>query len=234
MADAVINDACTGAIQQDHLGAHREDVIVAGRHLFMDERPEPKSQCLYGGVVPPQKLEQLRRRGRGSHVAIGGSTDSAPAASAGGLGWTESTGHASTLVDNLPDSIYFSRNTTSAMTPRSTSTRNDNLLAGTLDMLILRMLIFGPAHGHQIATTIERTSDAVLRVDHGSLYPALHRLMKDGLITAEWGTSDNNRRAKFYALTADGRDELSHESTRWARMVEAVTRVMSQPLTPRE
>jgi PadR family transcriptional regulator PadR len=110
---------------------------------------------------------------------------------------------------------------------RPTSTRNEGLLTGTLDMLILRTLIFGPAHGHQIATTIERTSDEVLRVDHGSLYPALHRLLKDGLITAEWGTSDNNRRAKFYALTVAGRQQLTQESDRWARMVGAIARVMT-------
>ncbi len=120
------------------------------------------------------------------------------------------------------------------MTPRPTVPRNEGLLPGTLDMLILQMLVLGPAHGHQIATTIERTSDDVLRVDHGSLYPALHRLLKDGLITAKWGTSDNNRRAKFYELTPAGRKQLTQESNRWARMVEAITRVMSYPLADEE
>ncbi len=110
------------------------------------------------------------------------------------------------------------------------STRNDGLVPGTLDMLILRTLIFGPAHGHRIATSIERLSDDVLRVDHGSLYPALHRLLKDGLITASWGTSDNNRRAKFYALTKQGRQRLTEESDRWSRMVGAISRIMSEPL----
>ena len=100
------------------------------------------------------------------------------------------------------------------------------LLQGTLDMLILQTLRPGPAHGHQIATTIERTSQDVLQVDHGSLYPALHRLIKRGWITEVWGISTNNRRAKFYSLTAAGRRQLVRESDRWERMVEAVARVM--------
>ena len=100
------------------------------------------------------------------------------------------------------------------------------LLQGTLDMLILQTLQPGPAHGHQIATTIERTSDHVLQVDHGSLYPALHRLIKRGWITGTWGVSANNRRAKFYALTEAGRGQLVREATNWERMVEAVGRVM--------
>ena len=110
------------------------------------------------------------------------------------------------------------------MTPR----RDDqlDLLQGTLDMLILRTLGSGPAHGHQIATVIERGSDDVLRVDHGSLYPALNRLMRRGFITAAWGTSSNNRRAKFYTLTAAGRGQLLREATKWERMVEAVGRIM--------
>ena len=100
------------------------------------------------------------------------------------------------------------------------------LLQGTLDMLILQTLRPGPAHGHQVATTIERTSNEVLQVDHGSLYPALHRLIKRGWITGAWGTSTNNRRAKFYSLTPAGRRQLVRESHRWERMVEAVARVM--------
>jgi len=100
------------------------------------------------------------------------------------------------------------------------------LLQGTLDMLILQTLRPGPAHGHQIATTIQRTSNDVLQIDHGSLYPALHRLLKRGWITGTWGTSTNNRRAKFYALTRAGRRQLAREATRWERMVEAVGRVM--------
>ena len=100
------------------------------------------------------------------------------------------------------------------------------LLQGTLDMLILQTLGQGRAHGHQIATTIERTSMDALQIDHGSLYPALHRLLKRGWITGAWGTSANNRRAKFYALTRSGRRQLVREATRWERMVEAVGRVM--------
>lgn len=136
-------------------------------------------------------------------------------------------------LDNLPDSPYSGSESTRAMTPRPTSSRNDGLLPGTLDMLILRTLVFGPAHGHQIATTIEHTSEDVLRVDHGSLYPALHRLIKDGLISAQWGTSSNNRRAKFYELTPNGRKQLTQESTRWARMVDAIARIM-QPVGDEE
>ena len=100
------------------------------------------------------------------------------------------------------------------------------LLQGTLDMLILRTLRQGPAHGHQIAITIEQASNDALRVDHGSLYPALHRLLKRGWITGTWGVSTNNRRAKFYALTGTGRRQLAQEATKWERMVEAVGRVM--------
>ena len=100
------------------------------------------------------------------------------------------------------------------------------LLQGTLDMLILRTLRQGPAHGHQIAITIEQASNDVLKVDHGSLYPALHRLLKRGWITGTWGVSTNNRRARFYALTGTGRRQLAQEATKWERMVEAVGRVM--------
>lgn len=108
------------------------------------------------------------------------------------------------------------------------SSRTDQLalLQGTLDMLILRTLLFGPAHGHQIATTIERTSEDVLQIDHGSLYPALHRLIRRGWIRASWGTSENNRRAKFYQLTPRGRRQPTHETTRWERLVEAIARIM--------
>ena len=87
-----------------------------------------------------------------------------------------------------------------------------DMLQGTLDMLILRTLLFGPRHGHAIAKSIEQTSQDVLRVDHGSLYPALQRLERRGLISAKWGTSENNRRARFYRLTAAGRKMLQNRA----------------------
>ena len=99
-------------------------------------------------------------------------------------------------------------------------------LQGTLDLLILRALIFGPEHGQGIARTIQRESDNVLIVDHGSLYPALQRLEDRGLIAAEWGTSDNNRRARFYTLTRSGRQELVHEESEWRRIASAIMRVL--------
>jgi PadR family transcriptional regulator PadR len=111
------------------------------------------------------------------------------------------------------------------MTDRRDHERTD-VLQGTLDMLILRTLLLSPLHGHAIAASIERTTEDVLKIDHGSLYPALHRLVRRGWITASWGTSENNRRAKFYRLTAAGRKQLQAEASRWDRMVEAVSRVM--------
>src|SRR5579872_6527107 len=91
------------------------------------------------------------------------------------------------------------------------------LLQGTLDLLILRTLLLGPTHGHAIAKAIEFNSDDVLQVEQGSLYPALHRLIKRGWISAEDGTSENNRRAKFYRLTAKGRKQLQVETTKWEK-----------------
>ena len=99
-------------------------------------------------------------------------------------------------------------------------------LQGTLDLLILRTLIFGKEHGQGIARAIQRESDDVLIVDHGSLYPALQRLEERGLIDAEWGVSDNNRRARFYNLTPKGRKELVREESEWRRIVSAITRVL--------
>ena len=107
--------------------------------------------------------------------------------------------------------------------------RHDNrieLLQGTLDLLILRTLRLGPAHGHAIAKAIERGSDDVLQVEQGSLYPALHRLIKRGWITFEEGTSENNRRAKFYGLTAKGRKQLEIETSRWDRLAHAIARIL--------
>jgi transcriptional regulator len=101
-----------------------------------------------------------------------------------------------------------------------------DLLGGTLDMLVLRTLKLGAAHGFGIAQSIGRRSDDVLLVEEGSLYPALHRLEEKGWISATWGTTDNNRRARFYSLTARGRQQLVAESNRWAQLVAAVGRVM--------
>lgn len=100
------------------------------------------------------------------------------------------------------------------------------LLQGTLDMLVLRTLLFGPAHGHAIAHAIEHGSDEVLQVEHGSLYPALHRLVKQGLISAKAGVSENNRQAKYYSLTAKGRKKLTAESSKWERLTQAIARIM--------
>ena len=102
-----------------------------------------------------------------------------------------------------------------------------DMLQGTLDLLILRTLLFGPIHGHAIAKSIERTSQDVLRVDHGSLYPALQRLERRGLVNAKWGTSENNRRARFYRLTAAGRRLLVTETSKWERLAEAMTRILN-------
>jgi transcriptional regulator len=99
-------------------------------------------------------------------------------------------------------------------------------LQGTLDLLILRTLIFGAQHGQGIARTIQAQSGDVLIVDHGSLYPALQRLEERGLISAEWGTSDNNRKARFYTLTKAGRRELTHEESEWRRIAAAIMRVL--------
>jgi transcriptional regulator len=100
------------------------------------------------------------------------------------------------------------------------------LVYGTLDMLVLRILRWGPTHGHGIAKAIERMSDDALRVEHGSLYPALQRLLQEGWITGEWGVSENNQRAKFYRLTAAGRRKLVAETSRWERFVRAITGVL--------
>jgi len=111
------------------------------------------------------------------------------------------------------------------MTPRARHDRLE-LLQGTLDLLILRTLKPGPAHGHAIAKIIERGSSDVLQVEQGSLYPALHRLIKRGWITVEEGVSENNRRAKFYRLTAKGRRQLDAELTKWEKLVRAVSGVI--------
>ena len=100
------------------------------------------------------------------------------------------------------------------------------LLQGTLDLLILRTLQAGPQHGHGIGVAIGSSSRDVLHVDHGSLYPALHRLERRGWIDAEWKLTENKQRAKYYRLTAPGRRQLETERTRWARLSEAIARVL--------
>jgi PadR family transcriptional regulator PadR len=105
------------------------------------------------------------------------------------------------------------------------------LLQGTLDLLILRTLLLGPTHGHAIARAIELNSDDVLQVEQGSLYPALHRLIKRGWISAAEGTSENNRRAKFYRLTARGRRQLAVETSKWDKLAGAIARIL-RPAEP--
>ena len=100
------------------------------------------------------------------------------------------------------------------------------LLQGTLDLLILRTLLLGPAHGHAIAKAIEFKSDEVLQVEQGSLYPALHRLIKRGWISVKGGISENNRRAKFYGLTAQGRRQLTVETSKWDKLAGAIARIL--------
>jgi PadR family transcriptional regulator PadR len=110
--------------------------------------------------------------------------------------------------------------------PRRANPSQGDMLQGTLDLLILRSLVLGPAHGHTLAHAIEHGSDHVLQVEHGSLYPALYRLEDKGLIKSFWGTSENNRRAKYYRLTPAGRRQLAAETTRWEQLVRAVGRIL--------
>jgi transcriptional regulator len=102
------------------------------------------------------------------------------------------------------------------------------MLKGTLDMMILRTLIGGDAHGHTVAKIIERTSEDVLEVEQGSLYPALHRLEDRGWVSSYWGASENNRKAKFYRLTGAGRKQLARETSRWRQMTRAIGLVMGE------
>jgi PadR family transcriptional regulator, regulatory protein PadR len=111
--------------------------------------------------------------------------------------------------------------------PKQEAKRSANLLQGTLDMLILRTLQSGPAHGHQIGKHIQRTTNEFLQMQHGSLYPALHRLEKRGLVVSRWETApDRNRDFKYYRLTEKGRKQLVVEESQWRQMTEAVGRVM--------
>jgi PadR family transcriptional regulator, regulatory protein PadR len=112
------------------------------------------------------------------------------------------------------------------MKPKDPSERID-LLQGTLDLLILRTLLFGPSHGHAIARHIQRTSDDLLQVETGSLYPALHRLEAKGLVAATWELSDKGKRAKYYRLTKSGRHQLTAEQTRWQALSRAIGLVLT-------
>ena len=103
---------------------------------------------------------------------------------------------------------------------------NPDVLQGTLDLLILKTLARGPQHGYGIACHIQQVSEEALRVEEGSLYPALHRIEQAGWISAEWGTSDNNRRAKYYRLTAMGRKQLAKEEENWTQLTRAVAKVL--------
>ena len=112
------------------------------------------------------------------------------------------------------------------MTTTRSASRQE-LLQGTLDMLILRTLVFGPAHGHEIAKHIQRTSEEVLQVEHGSLYPALHRMEGKGWIAARWETpKEGNREFKYYRLTPAGRKQLAHEESKWKQLARAIAQVM--------
>src|ERR1700685_1119139 len=110
--------------------------------------------------------------------------------------------------------------------PRRESPALSEMIPGTLDMLVLQTLVLGPAHGHTIAYAIERGSEDVLQVEHGSLYPALHRLEDRGWIASFWGTSENNRKARYYRLTVAGRKQLLAQATRWEQGVHAIGRIL--------
>ena len=113
------------------------------------------------------------------------------------------------------------------MSPRKKADQaRGDMMQGTLDMLVLQTLVLGPAHGYTIAETIEKRSDAVLQVEQGSLYPALHRLENRGWIASFWGTSENNRRARYYRLTPAGRAQLATQTSRWDEIVRAVNRIL--------
>ena len=118
------------------------------------------------------------------------------------------------------------------MSTRAEDTQRDPLLQGTLDLLVLRILALKAHHGHGIVLAIQARSGDTLLVDHGSLYPALQRLEQRGWIHGAWGISGNNRRARFYSLTANGRKQLAIETNRWKRLVESIGRVLEPGPTP--
>ncbi len=110
--------------------------------------------------------------------------------------------------------------------PRRASPLQSEMLQGTLDLLILQTLVLGPAHGQTIAHAIERGSEEVLQVEHGSLYPALRRLENRGWIASFWGTSENNRKARYYRLTPEGKKQLAAQTSRWELLVKAISRIL--------
>jgi PadR family transcriptional regulator, regulatory protein PadR len=110
--------------------------------------------------------------------------------------------------------------------PGRKSPLQSEMLQGTLDMLVLQTLVLGPAHGHTVAHAIEHGSGDVLQIEHGSLYPALHRLEDRGWIASFWGTSENNRKARYYRLTPAGRKQLVAQTTRWEQVVGAIGRIL--------
>jgi transcriptional regulator len=122
----------------------------------------------------------------------------------------------------VDDLLEYNRN----MPKKGSPPLEGELLQGTLDLLILQTLVLGPAHGHTIAYAIEHRSEDVLQVEHGSLYPALHRLEDRGWIASFWGTSENNRRARYYRLTPVGRKQLAQQTSRWEELVRAINRVL--------
>lgn len=124
----------------------------------------------------------------------------------------------------LPEDYLLEYN--SLMPKRGAQPLQDEMLQGTLDLLVLQTLLLGPAHGHTIAYAIEHRSDDVLQVEHGSLYPALHRLEDRKWIASFWGTSENNRKARYYRLTPAGRRQLAEQTSRWEQLVQAINRVL--------
>ena len=110
--------------------------------------------------------------------------------------------------------------------------KDSGLLQGTLELLVLKTLSWGPMHGYGIASWIEQATGDVLRVEEGSLYPALYRMTRKGWIAGEWGTSENNRKAKFYGLTAEGRRQLKEQTSGWQRLAAAVTRAVTTTNAP--
>ena len=117
--------------------------------------------------------------------------------------------------------------------PRHPSPLRSEMVPGTLDLLVLKTLLLGAAHGQAIAHAIERGSDDVLQVEHGSLYPALHRLQNRGWIAAFWGTSENNRKAKYYRLSPEGKRQLAAQTSRWEGLVRAIGRILN-PVTGKQ